>query len=112
MRTGGSKSWPRSNRSTTQPSRWPDGRRAKPDAVIVATGYRRGVAPLVGHLGVLDDHGLPRVHGGDPAAPGLRFIGFEPRPAQISHLGREATRAARAIAQETSSAWLAASRAG
>ena len=37
-----------------------DGARIQPDAVICATGYRRGLDPLVGHLGVLDDRGLPR----------------------------------------------------
>jgi putative flavoprotein involved in K+ transport len=33
------------------------GGRIAPDTVIAATGYRRGLEPLVGHLGVLDDHG-------------------------------------------------------
>ena len=36
-----------------------DGERIAPDAVIAATGYRRGLEPLVGHLGVLDEHGAP-----------------------------------------------------
>jgi putative flavoprotein involved in K+ transport len=78
-----------------------DGTRVEPDAIIAATGYRRGLEPLVGHLGVLDERGLPRIHGGDAAAPGLRFIGYLPRPAQIGHLGREAKRAAKAVARET-----------
>ena len=64
--------------------------------VIAATGYRTGLEPLVGHLGVLDDHGSPRVTGGE-AAPGLRFVGFVPRPALLHALGREAQRAARGI---------------
>jgi hypothetical protein len=33
-----------------------DGTRIQPDAVIAATGYRRGLEPLVGHLGVLGTH--------------------------------------------------------
>jgi putative flavoprotein involved in K+ transport len=78
-----------------------DGTRVEPDAIIAATGYRRGLEPLVGHLDVLDQRGLPRIHGGDAAAPGLRFIGYLPRPAQIRHMGREAKRAAKAIARET-----------
>jgi hypothetical protein len=78
-----------------------DGTRLGPDAVIAATGYSRGLEPLVGHLGVLDEHGAPRVHGGPPAAPGLRFIGYAPRPGQIGYMGREARRAAREIASET-----------
>ena len=40
-----------------------DGSRITPDVVIAATGYRRGLEPLVGDLGVLDERGLPRVHG-------------------------------------------------
>ena len=34
-----------------------DGSRIEPDAVITATGYRTGLEPMVGHLGVLDEHG-------------------------------------------------------
>jgi putative flavoprotein involved in K+ transport len=49
------------------------------DAVIAATGYRPGLEPLVGHLGVLHAHGEPLVHGADehPQAPGLHFVGYE-----------------------------------
>jgi putative flavoprotein involved in K+ transport len=56
-----------------------DGSRIQPDAVIAATGYRRGLEDLVGHLGVLDDHGLPVTSGGrqHPSAPGLFFNGYE-----------------------------------
>jgi cation diffusion facilitator CzcD-associated flavoprotein CzcO len=80
-----------------------DGTRLEPDAVIAATGYTTGLAPLVGHLGVLDERGVPLVHGGPPAAPGLRFIGYEPRPAQIGYVGAEATRAAKQIKKELKS---------
>jgi putative flavoprotein involved in K+ transport len=54
------------------------GARADVDAVIAATGYRTGLEPLVGHLGVLDDHGEPLVHDveEDPKAPGLHFVGY------------------------------------
>jgi putative flavoprotein involved in K+ transport len=57
-----------------------DGRAVEPDAVVAATGYRRGLEDLVGHLGVLDRHGVPLVHGPrtHPAAPGLHFIGMLP----------------------------------
>jgi hypothetical protein len=40
------------------------------------------------------------VPGGAAAAPGLRFIGYAPRPGQIGQMGREAKRAAAAIKQE------------
>jgi putative flavoprotein involved in K+ transport len=55
-----------------------DGTRIQPDAVIAATGYRRGLEQLVGHLGVLDENGIPLVCGGKehPSAPGLFFNGF------------------------------------
>lgn len=77
-----------------------DGRRLEPDAVICATGYRRGLEPLVGHLDVLDARGVPRAVGGRPAAPGLRFIGFVPRPGGLGYMGKEARRAAKGIARE------------
>ena len=53
-----------------------DGSAIAPQAVIAATGYRRGLEKMVGHLGLLDGGGLPRLHGGVPAAPGLFFVGY------------------------------------
>jgi cation diffusion facilitator CzcD-associated flavoprotein CzcO len=55
------------------------GRRLEPDAVIAATGYRRGLEQLVGHLGVLREDGRPLVHAErtHPNAPGLYFTGFD-----------------------------------
>jgi len=81
-----------------------DGARVEPDAVICATGYSRALEPLVGHLGVLDERGVPRVRGAREAAPGLRFIGYVPRPGGIGYAGKESRRAARAIARELSAA--------
>lgn len=78
-----------------------DDQRLELDAIICATGYRRGLEALVGHLGVLDDRGAPRRMGADAAAPGLRFVGYVPRPGALKYIGREATAAARAIAQES-----------
>jgi cation diffusion facilitator CzcD-associated flavoprotein CzcO len=80
-----------------------DGTRLQPDVVIAATGYARGLEPLVGHLGVLDERGAPRVHGGPAAAPGLRFVGYTPVQGQIGLMGREARRAAREISAEAAS---------
>lgn len=77
-----------------------DGRRLEPDAVICATGYRRGLEPLVGHLGVLDDCGLPVATGETPAAAGLRFIGFQSRPGLLGYVARQSRSVARRIAAE------------
>jgi putative flavoprotein involved in K+ transport len=76
-----------------------DGSRIEPDAVIAATGYRPGLEPMLGHLGVLDERGMPRAKGAVEAAPGLRFVGYVPRPAHIGYIGGEASRTARAISR-------------
>lgn len=55
-----------------------DGSRIDPDAVIAATGFRAGLDELVGHLDVLDKRGLPVATDGEPALPGLWFVGFKP----------------------------------
>jgi putative flavoprotein involved in K+ transport len=81
-------------------ARLADGTTVTPDVIIAATGYDTALAPLVGHLGVLDARGVPVVHGGPPAAPGLRFIGYRPRPAQVGLVGREARRAAKGIKRD------------
>lgn len=55
-----------------------DDTRIQPEAVIAATGYRRGLEGLVGHLSVLDENGIPLVSGGEQhsSAPGLFFNGY------------------------------------
>jgi cation diffusion facilitator CzcD-associated flavoprotein CzcO len=76
------------------------GVRLAPDAVICATGYKRNLEPLVGHLGVLAENGIPRRHGPDPVLPGLRFLGYQYGPAHLGHAAKQARRAARKIAKE------------
>ncbi|MYS24345.1 Predicted flavoprotein CzcO associated with the cation diffusion facilitator CzcD [Streptomyces sp. DvalAA-14] len=75
-----------------------DGSVVEPEVIIAATGYRRGLEPLVGHLGVLDGRGRPLVHGArtPPGAPGLYFTGFT-NP--ISGMFREMAIDARKIAR-------------
>jgi putative flavoprotein involved in K+ transport len=53
-------------------------RRVKADAVIAATGYSPGLESMVGHLGVLDPNGRPRLHAPkcSSQAAGLFFIGY------------------------------------
>jgi putative flavoprotein involved in K+ transport len=56
-----------------------DDSRVAVDAVVAATGFRPGLEPLVGHLGVLGERGRPNVRDVEEpsGAPGLHFIGFE-----------------------------------
>ena len=81
-----------------------DGTRLTPDAVICATGYRRGLEPLVGHLGVLRPDGLPIRYKGAPelpSAPRLYFAGFWGGPGgQIRWAPIHARRIARAAARD------------
>ncbi|WP_411113311.1 flavin-containing monooxygenase [Streptomyces sp. 029-5] len=86
-----------------------DGSRIVPDVVIAATGYRRALEDLLGHLDVLDERGRPVAHGGrtPERAPGLYFTGFT-NP--ISGNLREMARDARAIAKALASSRTASSR--
>ena len=83
-----------------------DGSTVQPDAVICATGYRTGLEPLVGHLGVLDERGLPLVHGPEtlPELPGLYFVGIT---VQLAGLLREIGREARAVGEVVARAHIA-----
>jgi len=74
------------------------GGRLRVDAVIAATGYSRGLEPLVGHLGLLTAKGLPEVNGGRPSpkAPGLYFNGYRNSPGGLL---RQLRRDAEAIAE-------------
>ena len=76
------------------------GETVEPDAIICATGYRRGLEALVGHLDVLGERGVPRALGEKPAAPGLRFLGYVPRPGGLGYAAKQAKRAAKAIKRE------------
>ncbi len=73
-----------------------DGSVMHPDAVICATGFRPGLEPVLGHLGVLDEHGTPMAHGARtlPGAAGLYFAGIT---VQLAGLLREIGLDAKAI---------------
>ncbi|MDH3232716.1 MAG: NAD(P)-binding domain-containing protein [Alphaproteobacteria bacterium] len=75
---------------------FPDGARASFDAVILATGYRPDLRPLLPDVeGVLDEAGLPRVSGGATARPGLFFCSFRvAATGQPREIGIEAKRIA------------------
>ncbi|MEE1807439.1 flavin-containing monooxygenase [Streptomyces sp. BE133] len=79
-----------------------DGDRITPDAVIAATGYRRALEGLVGHLGVLDARGRPVVHGGrtPKQAPGLYFTGFtNPISGMFREMALDAQKIAKKLAR-------------
>ncbi|WP_406861520.1 NAD(P)/FAD-dependent oxidoreductase [Streptomyces sp. HUAS MG47] len=83
-----------------------DGTRLTPDTVIAATGYRRALEPLVGHLDVLDDRGRPTTRGpkSPPNAPGLYFTGFtNPISGMLRELAHDAERIAAHIAKHAAS---------
>jgi putative flavoprotein involved in K+ transport len=81
------------------------GDRSPADDLICTTGYRRGLEQLVGHLGVLDERGVPRYADGapgDPSTPGLYFAGFRVAlSGSIRVASRHARRIAAAIASDT-----------
>ncbi|MFJ6569967.1 flavin-containing monooxygenase [Streptomyces sp. NPDC091292] len=79
-----------------------DGTRIAPDAVIAATGYRRGLDHLIGHLDVLDPRGHPVSHGprAPKNAPGLFFTGFtNPISGMFREMAIDAERIARTVAR-------------
>jgi len=78
-----------------------DGSRIDPDVVIAATGFRAGLDELVGHLGILEGRGLPVATDGEPALPGLWFVGFKPT---LGGQLREGSIAARNVAAAVTSA--------
>jgi putative flavoprotein involved in K+ transport len=81
-----------------------DGAQVEVDAVIAATGFRPGLEPLVGHLGVLDTRGSPTVHGADehPGAPGLHFVGYR---VSLGGAFRLAAIEARRVGEAASRCW-------
>ncbi|MFF7261991.1 flavin-containing monooxygenase [Streptomyces sp. NPDC008159] len=78
-----------------------DGSHVETDAVIAATGYRRALEGLLGHLDVLDERGRPVVHGARSPrnAPGLYFTGFtNPISGMFRELALDAEKIAKAVA--------------
>lgn len=76
-------------------ARLADGTHVDADHVIAATGYRSGLEPLVGDLGVLDDNGRPTA-----LVPhsGLGFVGFRvPLTGTLWTIDRDARAVAAAL---------------
>jgi cation diffusion facilitator CzcD-associated flavoprotein CzcO len=78
-----------------------DGTTLQPDAVVLATGFQRGLDGLVGDLGVLAGSGRPTVNADQQLAahPGLFFLGYSnPLTGNLRQLGIDATKIARKVA--------------
>ena len=78
-----------------------DGSRIHPDVVVLATGYRHDLEPLIGHLGVLDGKGHPVERGGATprGARGMWFNGFtNPISGMLREISVDARRIALAMA--------------
>jgi len=54
-----------------------DGTSLRPEVVVAATGYGTGLRELFDDPSLFDETGVPRVHGGAPARPGLFFVGYD-----------------------------------
>jgi putative flavoprotein involved in K+ transport len=79
------------------------GDRVAPEVVVAATGFKRGLDPLVGHLGLLNAAGRPIVHGPycHRDAPGLHFIGFsDPISGMFREINIDAWKIACAITEK------------
>jgi len=76
-----------------------DGRRARFDAVILATGYRPRVSAfLEAPAGCCDEQGAPRVSGAHACAPGLYFCGYRvSRAGMLREIAHEALAIAAAL---------------
>ncbi|MEV4974939.1 flavin-containing monooxygenase [Streptomyces scopuliridis] len=81
-----------------------DGSRITPEVVIAATGYRRALEDLLGHLDVLDERGRPVTHGGrtPEGARGLYFTGFtNPISGNLREMAIDARKIAKALARRS-----------
>ena len=83
------------------------GERIRPDAVIAATGYERGLENLVGHLDVIGEHGEPQAINGatHKNAPGLFFVGYVVTlGGHLRGIRLESKKVARTLAKQRASA--------
>jgi putative flavoprotein involved in K+ transport len=72
-----------------------DRSRVSPYAIVAATGYHPGLEPLVGHLTVIGEHGIP-----SPQTR-LHFVGMRiPISGFLHEVGTDARRVARDVARE------------
>lgn len=82
-----------------------DGSSLSPDVVLVATGFQRGLEPLVGDLGVVAPGGRPLINADEqlPGLEGLFFLGYSnPITGNIRQVGIDARRIARRASRSAS----------
>lgn len=89
------------NRLTPEGAVFADGSVEQFDAIILATGFRPDLRPLIPDVeGVFDAYGMPRVTGRAMGAPGLYFCGQIASPTgQLREIGLEALRIAESASQ-------------
>jgi len=101
VRSGAIRIHPAVTGTTAHEVQLADGSTARPDVLLLATGFEPGLGPVVGHLGVLAPDGRPTVAGShtDARAPGLFFAGYTPELAGNIREGKyTAARIAKEIA--------------
>lgn len=88
-------------RLTPDGAAFSDGSEEPFDAVVVATGFSTGLDELIDLPNVLDDRGAPRFGvEGNPAVPGLYFIGFKESPrGALYEANRDARRLGEAVSR-------------
>ena len=76
-----------------------DGTSVAPEVVIAATGFSTDLDGLVGHLGILDEHGNPRGGFASHVGDGMFAIGYGiPPNGPLRAIRRSATPLAREVA--------------
>lgn len=96
IRDGSIKVRGRIDRFTPEGVVFADGKGEQFDVIVLATGFRPNLRPLLpGTEGVLDRHGMPLVTGRATGEPGLYFCGQTTSPTgQLREIGIEAQRIA------------------
>lgn len=75
------------------------GRREQPDAIIVATGYERGLGEMLAGLDVLDSKGNPQIYDTRAKHPNLYFNGYtNPISGMLREIRIDAVKIAKQIA--------------
>ncbi|MFG1993041.1 flavin-containing monooxygenase [Actinoplanes sp. NPDC048988] len=75
-----------------------DGTTLTPEVIVAATGYGTGLTKLFDDPTLFDDTGVPLVHGGPSARPGLYFMGYNVTlGGMLRELAIESRRVARAV---------------